>query len=128
MTSPYKRRKPALLKNLWVYRNVILAAALLGVLVWFCWVNGAAVTVVLPFGLGRIESSLGIVILLSGLMGSLLTLLVVGVVLAIRRLRSPGEIADEEGGGQDLTDERPPADYASKTKEGFSEANWSKEL
>lgn len=128
MAAPYRRRKPALIRNAWVYRHVILAAALLGLTAWFCWSNRAAVTVVLPFGLGKIESFLGLVILLSALAGSGVTILLLGVIYAFRRLRSAGEAAELDDTGGVLAEDRPPSDYASKTPEGFSQAPWSKDL
>ena len=124
-TSPYRRRRPALLRNLWVYRHVVAAAAVIGLLGWFCWSNNAPVAVTLPFGLGRIDGSLGLVILLSALLGSIVTTLVLGLLLTLRKLRSRGGIADEGVGDPDFADERPPSDYASKTPEGFPGAKWA---
>ncbi len=128
MTTPYKRRRPALASRVWAYRHVLVAALVLGVLGWFCWANRASATVMLPFGLGKIESTLGIVILLSGLFGSLATALVFGVILAFRKLRSGPSSADEEEGPSPLADDRPPADYASKIGEGRSADAWSRDL
>ena len=126
MASPYRRRRPAVFRRAWIYRHVIVAAALLGLTAWFCWSNGQAVTVALPFGLGKIDSSLGVVILLSALVGSGVTILLLGVLYALRRLRTAGEAADLVEAEGDLVDDRPPSDYASKTTEGFGEAPWSK--
>lgn len=128
MASPYRRRKPALIRNAWIYRHVIVAAAVLGLTAWFCWSNRQAVTVVMPFGLGKIDSSLGIVILLSVLTGSGVTILLLGVLYALRRLRTTGEAADLDETGADLKDDRPPSDYASKTGEGFTGTPWSKDV
>lgn len=117
MTSPYKRRRPALLLNLWIYRYLIAAAVVLGVMLWFILINNTAVTVVFPFRLGTIQSTLGIVILLAAAAGGLATALVTTLVLALRRLRAGparAELDDEP-----LPDDRPPADYASKVTEGF---------
>jgi len=128
MVAPYKRRRPALLPRVWAYRYVLAATVVLGVIGWFCWSNSAAVTVALPFGLGRIEQSLGVVILLSAMVGSLATALVFGVILALLKLRSGPMPADEEEGASHLGDDRPPSDYASKTGEGFQGAPWSRDL
>lgn len=128
MTTPYKRRRPALITRFWAYRHVLAAAVVLGVTGWFCWANRASVIVQLPFGLGRMESSLGVVILLSALVGALSTALLFGVFLAFRKLRQGTPTADEEEGPSPLGDDRPPADYASKTGDGFSGAPWSRDL
>jgi uncharacterized integral membrane protein len=117
MSSPYKRRRPALLRNLWVYRYLIAAACVLGVMLWFVLINNTAVEVVFPFGLGTIKSRLGIVILLAAAAGGLATALLTTLVLAVRRLRGGQPRADVEG--DPLPDDRPPADYASKATEGF---------
>lgn len=117
MTSPYKRRRPALLLNLWVYRYLIAAAIVLGVMLWFVLINNTAVTVVFPFGLGTIQSKLGIVILLAAAAGGIATALLMTLILAVRRLRSAPPRPDAED--EPLADDRPPADYASKATEGF---------
>jgi uncharacterized integral membrane protein len=117
MSSPYKRRRPALLRNLWVYRYLIAAACVLGVMLWFILINNTAVKVVFPFGLGTIDSRLGIVILLAAAAGGLATALLTTLALAVRRLRGGSTRADNEG--DSLPDDRPPADYASKATEGF---------
>src|SRR4051812_19848923 len=117
MASPYKRRRPALIRNFWVYRNLIAVAAVLGVVLSFVWTNYTNVVVVFPFGLGKIESKTGIVILLSAAAGSLATLLAMAVIVALRRIKwAPGRDEDDTPA---LPDDRPPTDYASKTTEGF---------
>ncbi len=125
MVGPYKRRKSAgLIRTFWVYRRLIGAAIVLGILLWFVLYNNQQVTIYFPFGLGQPTSSIGIVILLSAATGSLITALVTTIVLAWRHYRIVK--ADEENEPpQDLPDERPPSDYASKTTEGFSDAPWS---
>lgn len=126
MAYQYKRRRPSILRNFWVYRRLIGSAVLLGLMLWFIWANDAAVTVAFPFRLGHLNSSLGVVILLSALVGSLLTFLVMTVVMATRRLRGgtppPGGSAELP---EDQADDRPPADYAAKTTEGFPGARWT---
>ncbi|MBX6316148.1 MAG: DUF1049 domain-containing protein [Isosphaeraceae bacterium] len=124
MTSPYKRRRPRLLRNLWVYRKLVLAAILLGLMLWFVVINNVQVTVYFPFGLGQITSTTGIIILLGAIAGSLVTGLIITLVLAVRHYRTQaGE--PEPPASADLLDDRPPSDYAAKTTEGFSDAPWS---
>jgi uncharacterized integral membrane protein len=124
MATPYKRRRPSLLRNLWVYRWLILLAFVLGLMLWFVVINADPVTVYFPFHLGQISSRLGLVLLLAGMAGSAVTAVGMTLVLAIRHHRAgtagPGGIeprVDDE--------DRPPADYAAKTKEGFPDAPWS---
>lgn len=123
MAYQYKRRRPSIIRNAWVYRRLIGSAVLLGLMLWFIWANDAAVTVAFPFRLGHLSSSLGIVILLSAVLGSLLTLLVMTVWTALRRLRSAPPAATPAQA--ETLDDRPPADYAAKTNEGFPDARWS---
>ena len=52
MASPYKRRRPSLVRNFWVYRKLIALAMVLGLMLWFIWANNAPVTVSFPFRLG----------------------------------------------------------------------------
>jgi uncharacterized integral membrane protein len=125
MASPYKRRRPSLIRNLWVYRRLVVAAMVLGLLLWFVVINSAPVTVYFPFRLGQISSSTGIVILLGAMAGSVITALVMTIVLALRRLKSQGSGYGDDPGGATLPDDRPPTDYAAKTGEGFSDADWS---
>src|SRR5580704_1415021 len=70
MTTGYKRRRPSLVRNFWVYRRLVGLAMVLGLMLWFIWANNAKVTVFFPFGLGTYESRLGLIILLSALVGS----------------------------------------------------------
>src|SRR5262249_61230914 len=81
MPYQYKRRRPSIIRNFWVYRRLIGTAVLLGLMLWFIWANGDPVTVAFPFGLGKLSSTTGIVILLSALVGSVLTILATTVVL-----------------------------------------------
>ena len=118
MPSPYKRRKPSLLLNVWIYRRLILLAILLGILLWFMLINNQAVTVAFPFHLATIESTTGLVILISALVGSLATALTMTLIRAIRNVRNP-RATDEPIDDADDPDDRPPPDYASKAEEGF---------
>lgn len=120
----YKRRRPSLVRNLWVYRRLVVAALVLGLLLWFVVINSTPVTVYFPFKLGAISSTAGIIVLLGAAAGSIITALVMTIVLAVRRYKSgSGDV-----GGFDpeptLPEERPPTDYAAKTGEGFGDAPW----
>jgi uncharacterized integral membrane protein len=124
MPYEYKRRRPSIIRNFWVYRRLIGTAVLLGLMLWFIWANDAQVTVAFPFGLGKLTSTTGIVILLSALVGSLATVLVTTLIIAMRRLRS-GHAPQDPPNPTDLNADRPPPDYASKTSDGFPNAHWS---
>ena len=128
MAYQYRRRRPSILRNFWVYRRLIGTAVLLGLMLWFIWANDAPVTVAFPFRLGHLNSSLGVVILLSALVGSLLTFLVMTVVTATRKLRGGAAPASPAAELPDPhAEDRPPPDYAAKTTEGFPGARWSSE-
>jgi len=123
--SPYKRRKPNIIKNFWIYRRLIALAFVLGLTLWFIWANDATVTVAFPFGLGTLTSTTGLVILLSALVGSVMTALSMTLIFTLRRAQAPSanaKVADDEV--KPLPDDRPPVDYA-KTTEGFPESRWS---
>lgn len=124
MAYQYRRRRPSIIRNFWVYRRLIFTAILLGVMLWFIWANGDPVTVAFPFGLGKLTSTTGIVILMSALVGSFLTILGTTVVFALRRLRGGATPQDSPNPGDPIAD-RPPPDYAAKTTEGFPNAHWS---
>lgn len=126
MSSPYKRRRPSLIRNFWVYRWMVAAAVVLGLLLGFVFINSAPVTVYFPFGLGQISSTAGVVVLLGALAGSVLTFLVGTVVLALRHYKGAAARPSDEPVASSLPEERPPSDYAAKTTEGFSDAPWSK--
>lgn len=124
MAYQYKRRKPSLILNFWIYRRLIGTAVLLGLMLWFIWANGDKVTVAFPFGLGQLSSTIGVVILLSALVGSLATILITGLVFTLKKLRrapAPAEPPPLADAPQDL----PPPGYAAKTTEGFTNARWS---
>jgi uncharacterized integral membrane protein len=124
MAYEYKRRKPSIIRNFWVYRRLIGTAVLLGLMLWFIWANNDQVTVAFPFGLGKLTSTTGIVILLSMLVGSLATVLVFFSIFAIRKIRT-SQNAQDPPNPNDLASDRPPSDYAAKTTEGFPNAHWS---
>lgn len=124
MAYQYKRRRPSIIRNFWVYRRLIGTAVLLGLMLWFIWANDAKVTVAFPFGLGSLTSTTGIVILLSALFGSVVTILATTVFFALRRLRSTPSPQDPPHPSEPPPD-IPPPDYAAKTTEGFPNAHWS---
>ena len=124
MPYEYKRRKPSIIRNFWVYRRLIGTAVLLGLMLWFIWENDEAVTVAFPFGLGKLASTTGVVILLSALVGSLATILVTTLIFAIRRIRNTQNPQDLPSPTETAAD-RPPPDYAAKTTDGFPNAHWS---
>ncbi len=124
MAYEYKRRRPSIIRNFWVYRRLIGTAVLLGLMLWFIWANDAQVTVAFPFGLGKLTSTTGVVILMSMLVSSVATILVMSLIVAIRRIRATQNTQDQPN-PVDLSEDRPPPDYASKTTEGFPNAHWS---
>src|SRR3954468_8237620 len=126
MAYQYRRRRPSILRNFWVYRRLIGSAVFLGLMLWFIWANDTAVTVACPFRLGSLNSRLGVVILLSALVGSLLTFLVMTFLLTLRRIRGPhGGGVPEPRSARTLEEDRPPPDYAAKTTDGFTNPRWS---
>ena len=123
MAYQYKRRRPSIIRNFWVYRRLIGTAVLMGLMLWFIWANDAQVTVAFPFRLGTYQSSVGVVILLSALCGSLLTMLGMTVFFALRKIRG-GQAPSEAVDTRDLDDDRPPTDYAAKTEDGIRNSQW----
>ena len=110
----------------WVYRRLIGSAILLGLMLWFIWANDTAVTVAFPFRLGSLNSRLGVVILLSALVGSLLTFLIMTFLFTMRRIRDLKEPArSEPRAATELDEDRPPPDYAAKTTDGVTNPRWS---
>ncbi|WP_422926197.1 lipopolysaccharide assembly protein LapA domain-containing protein [Singulisphaera sp. PoT] len=130
MKSPYKGRRPSIVKNFWIYRKLVALAMVLGMMLWFVWANNAPVTVAFPFGLGNFSSSLGLIILLSALVGAVVSALTLTLIHTLKRRRNPGQQPTWEGTrandrSADLNEERPPSDYAAKTSDGFSDSHWS---
>ena len=123
MSISYKRRRPSIVRNFWVYRRLIALAVVLGLILWFVWANNTPVTVAFPFGLGKLSSTTGILILLSALVGSLATALTFTVIIAFRRIQGPGAKAEDDDLST-LPDDRPPADYAAKASEEAPKDQW----
>src|SRR3954463_13333844 len=112
MASPYyKRRRRSLVRNLWVYRRLVAVAVVLGLMLWFVLTNNERVTIAFPFGLGSFQSTTGLVILLSSMVGSLVTALTMTLIWAIHRSRVD---RDEEPasppGKSPIADDLPPPD------------------
>ena len=122
-SSPYKRRKPSLLRNLWVYRRLVLAAVVLGLLFWFIASNNEKVTIIFPFGLGSFPSTTGVVILLSALVGSVITAMILTLVWATRFTKS-NRTDDTPIKSKIEDDELPPPNYAAKTGDGLETETW----
>lgn len=122
MGSPYKRRRASLVRNLWVYRRLVLVALVLGLLLWFIRANNENVTIAFPFGLGQVFSTTGIIILTSFLVGAVTSVLVTTLLWAIRVRRSQKTTDGPDKGGID--DDLPPPDYAAKAGEGLSDSRW----
>ncbi len=117
---PSKRN---ILRTLWISRRLVAAALLVGTLLWFILTNNQNVTVYMPFGLGQVGSSVGIIVLASALVGAAASALILTVAWALRRYhynpKTQGEVT------QHIPTDRPPDDYAAQTREGFSDAPWS---
>lgn len=125
MAVPYKRRRSAgFVRNVWVYRKLILAAILLGLTLWFIVMNATEVAVWFPFGFGPWRTTSGMAILLGAMAGSALTGLLLTVFLTMRRFKGPSGRDDDADPGA-IPEERPPTDYAAKTPEGFGRTDWS---
>ncbi len=125
--SPYyKRRRRSLVRNLWVYRRLVILAIVLGLMLWFVLTNNERVSIAFPFGLGNFQSTTGLVILLSALVGALASALALTIFWAIR-FRGQAGLADEElppdgpkPRGTVGIDDLPPPDYAAKTGDGLN--------
>ena len=126
MASPYKRRKRSLVRNFWVYRRLVALAVVLGLMLWFVLTNNERVTIAFPFGLGDFQSTTGLVILLSAMVGSLATALTLTLIWAIRRGRFDRDEEPDQPSRPVIVDDLPPPDYAAKTGDGLSrEGPWS---
>ncbi len=125
MATAYKRRRSAgFIRNLWVYRRLVLAAILTGLMLWFILMNNTAVDVRFPFGFGPLKTTSGMAILLGALAGSVVTALILTILMTLRRFRRG---TDHQVGSDPsaIPEDRPPSDYASKAKEGFPDSGWS---
>jgi uncharacterized integral membrane protein len=127
MGSPYKRRKRSLIRNLWVYRKLVALAVVVGLLLWFVLTNNERVTIAFPFRLGSFQSTTGLVILLSAMVGSILTALTLALFWAIRKARTDlDDPVDLQVPRTPIADDLPPPDYAAKTGDGLNrEGPWS---
>ena len=99
MVANYKRRKPSLVRNLWIFRRLIIVAVMGGVILWFIWANRQPVAVAFPFGLGTVQSSAGILILTSVLGGAVAGALTATAWLAWRKAKSTQDRAASTSNG-----------------------------
>ena len=127
MPSPYKRRRPSLVKNFWVYRRLIVMAMVLGLLLWFIWVNNAARDGLVPLQAGEPDEHDGPGDLAErAWSGRSRRRLTMTMVLALRRRRGgAGGRDDDEDRPPAIPEDRPPPDYAAKATEGFPDARSS---
>lgn len=116
MNSPYKRRRPSLVRNFWIYRRLVGLAFILGLILWFVWANDTEVIVSFPFHLWTVKSKAGILILVSALVGSLVTAFGMTLVLALRQIQSTSGRTPDDAPNS-LPDDRPPPGYAAKASE-----------
>lgn len=121
MSSPIER-KPSLLRAIMLSRRLVMAAFVVGTLLWFIVGNNDTASVTFPFGLGRTSSSVGVVVLLSAAAGALATALIMTMAWAWRRYRAVPKNGNDPA--QDIPEDRPPADYAAQTPAGFPDARW----
>ena len=77
---------PQMIRNLWIYRRVLLLAVLLGVVLYFVATNNRPLTVSFPV-LGDISSTAGIVMLVSAALGAVGSWLVLTFRQAVRQAR-----------------------------------------
>ena len=127
MPSPYyKRRKRSLVRNLWIYRRLVALAVVVGLMLWFVLTNNERVTIAFPFGLGNFQSTTGLVILLSALVGSFATALTMTLIWALKWAKAePDEVPEKSPRSPDV-DDLPPPDYAAKTGDGLTrDGPWS---
>lgn len=127
MPSPYyKRRKRSLIRNLWVYRRLVALAVVVGLLLWFVLTNNERVTIAFPFGMGNFQSTTGLVILLSAMVGSFVTALTMTLLWALRKARVEHDDEPETPVKPVKDVDLPPPDYAAKTGDGLTrEGPWS---
>ena len=122
--SARRHRASNPLRSLWMSRKLIAAAVVLGVLLWFILINNQQVTLYFPFGFGKAQASIGIVVLLSALAGSLITGLLTAFFWAWRRYRPGNRPPGEAPPPGDLPEEQPPVDLA-RLSDRFSSARFS---
>jgi uncharacterized integral membrane protein len=113
-----------LIRNLWVYRWLVMLAMVLGLMLWFVVINRTEVTVYFPLRFGKITSTAGVLLLLGAFAGGVVTAVGIGLAVGLRRHRAGDPHVDDPSHAE-LPDDRPPVDYAAKTPDGFSGAPWS---
>ncbi|ADV61236.1 hypothetical protein Isop_0644 [Isosphaera pallida ATCC 43644] len=78
VASRYTRKRPSVVRTLWVNRWLLAFGFLALCLIWFIWSNNTEVTITFPLGLGVVQSTVAWVLLSSYLVG-----VVSGVLLAL---------------------------------------------
>lgn len=119
-------------RTFWAYRHLIATACILGVTLWFITANQQPVSVTFPFGLGQMNTSVGLAFLFGMLFGVVVTLLIVTVVWTLRKGKAGAASASarptvpepDPSPATVWPDDRPPSDYAARTGEGISGTNW----
>jgi uncharacterized integral membrane protein len=107
-----------MLRNLWIYRRLVMLAGVLGIALYFVATNREPVKVTFPF-LGRIDSTSGIVMLVSAALGAAAGWLVMTFRHAIRR----GRMAEQATTTKPANDElRRGTEPEAKKPEGLPSA------
>ena len=86
---------PRMIRNLWIYRRLIALAVLLGIAFSFVMSNRESVKVSFPF-LGELDSTSGIVMLVSAALGAAVCWLVMTFRHAMREARSQRAKPEEQ--------------------------------
>jgi uncharacterized integral membrane protein len=84
---------PQMMRNLWIYRRIVVLAVILGIALFFIGSNREPLKVTFPF-LGGIDSTSGIVMLASAVLGAAACWLVMTFRQALREAR--GQRAETE--------------------------------
>ena len=78
---------PRMIRNLWIYRRVLLLAVVLGLVASFVWSNNEPVKISFPLVRLEISSTSGLVMLVSAALGAGATWLVLTFRLAVQSAR-----------------------------------------
>jgi uncharacterized integral membrane protein len=87
---------PQMVRNLWIYRRVVLLAVLLGIVVAFVFTNNQEVRVKFPFFLGELTSTSGVIMLVSAALGATAC----WVLLTLRRAWEEAKEQHERAAGR----------------------------
>ena len=88
VASRYTRKRPSVIRTLWINRWLLAFGFLALCLIWFIWSNNAEVTITFPLGLGVVESTVAWVLLSSYLVGALSGVLLMLGVMTWRRFQA----------------------------------------